>query len=67
MVLDKASDDLIMDSDVEHTQLTSEPSEAEPEQITDITETPQQPELVGDAPLDSELIQDGADVKPEND
>ncbi|MFA0715702.1 FimV/HubP family polar landmark protein [Vibrio splendidus] len=64
---DKASDDLIKDSDVEHTQLTSEPSEAEPEQITDITETPQQPELVGDAPLDSELIQDGADVKPEND
>ena len=64
--LDKASDDLIKDSDVEHTQLTSEPSEVEPEQITDITETPQ-PELVGDASLDSELIQDGADVKPEND
>ncbi|MFA0613440.1 FimV/HubP family polar landmark protein, partial [Vibrio splendidus] len=63
---DKASDDLIKDSDVEHTQLTSEPSEAEPEQITDITETPQQPELVGDAPLESELIQNGADVKPEN-
>ncbi|MBT9240374.1 FimV/HubP family polar landmark protein [Vibrio splendidus] len=63
---DKASDDLIKDSDVEHTQLTSEPSEAEPEQITDISETPQ-PELVGDASLDSELIQDGADVKPEND
>ncbi|MEZ9417776.1 hypothetical protein AB4189_26995, partial [Vibrio sp. 10N.286.49.E1] len=51
---------------VEHTQLASEPSEAEPEQITDITETPQ-PELVGDASLDSELTQDGADVKPEND
>ncbi|MFA0054185.1 FimV/HubP family polar landmark protein, partial [Vibrio echinoideorum] len=64
--LDKASDDLIKDSGVEHTQLTSEPSEVEPEQITDITETPQ-PELVGDASLDSELIQDGADVKPEND
>nr|WP_229648839.1 FimV/HubP family polar landmark protein [Vibrio splendidus]MCC4878964.1 ATPase [Vibrio splendidus] len=63
---DKASDDLIKDSEVEHTQLTSEPSEVEPEQITDITETPQ-PELVGDASLDSELIQDGADVKPEND
>ena len=64
--LDNANEEPEKDSDVELTPLTSETSEGEPEQASDISETPQ-PEVVTDESLDSELIQDSTDVKPEND
>ncbi|MEC7306595.1 FimV/HubP family polar landmark protein [Vibrio crassostreae] len=54
------------DSDVALTPLTSETSDVEPEQASDISEITQ-PEIVRDESLDSELIQESADVKPEND
>lgn len=63
---DNVNDEPENDSDVELTPLTSETSEVEPEQASDISETPQ-PEVVSDKSLDSQLIQDSADVKPEND
>ncbi|WP_276206196.1 FimV/HubP family polar landmark protein, partial [Vibrio gigantis] len=63
---DNTNDEPVKDSDVELTPLTSETSEVEPEQALDISETPQ-PEVVTDEPLDSEVIQDSPDVKPEND
>ncbi|CAK3982884.1 pilus assembly protein FimV [Vibrio crassostreae] len=60
------NDEPEMGSDVDLTPLTSEKSEVEPEQASDISETPQS-EAVSDESLDSELIQESADVKPEND
>ncbi|MFA0707145.1 ATPase, partial [Vibrio sp. 10N.222.48.A3] len=62
---DNASDESEKDSDVELTPLTSETPEAESEQASDISATPQA-EVISDESLDSEVIQDSADVKPEN-
>ncbi|MGC9531523.1 FimV/HubP family polar landmark protein [Vibrio atlanticus] len=63
---DNGSDESEKDSDVELTPLTSETPEVESEQASDINATPQA-EVVSDGSLDSEMIQDSADVKPEND
>ncbi|WP_135458083.1 FimV/HubP family polar landmark protein [Vibrio echinoideorum] len=71
--LDKASDDLIIDSDVELEQVTAQPTEVElPEvesaQTTDTSETLQPEQLsTSDELLDSELAENKADVQSEND
>ncbi|MFA0016693.1 FimV/HubP family polar landmark protein, partial [Vibrio lentus] len=57
----KANDDL--DSDAELTQLTPEPSEFEPKQVSDISEASQPSEESSE----SELTQESADVKSEKD
>ena len=66
MVLTTSNDESEKDSDVELTPLTSETSEVEPEQTSDISET-LQPEVVTDESLDSEMTQESSDIKPEND
>ncbi|MFA0151767.1 MULTISPECIES: FimV/HubP family polar landmark protein, partial [unclassified Vibrio] len=63
---DNASDEPIKNSDVETTQLPLEPSEVEPEQAENVSET-SQPEQINDESLDSEQTQDSSELEPESD
>ncbi|MEX7539339.1 hypothetical protein SGI37_20195, partial [Providencia rettgeri] len=63
---DKANEEPIKGSSVETTQSTSEPSEVEPAQAAEVSET-SQPEPVSDEPLDLEPTQASSELEPESD
>ncbi|MGB1975745.1 MAG: FimV/HubP family polar landmark protein, partial [Vibrio toranzoniae] len=63
---DKANEEPIKESSVETTQSTSEPSEVEPAQAAEVSET-SQPEPVSDEPLDLEPTQASSELEPESD